>query len=472
MRVPAAADSSRISVLRAGLDRIFSDPLFAAAQWGVEILSLDRGELIYERNSGKLFIPASNNKLPTAAAALLRLGPDFTFETRICSDGELADGTLKGSLIIVGSGDPTLSPRFSSGESFLVFRQWASKLKELGIRRIDGDILGVDGAFERNMLGKSWARDNLAYGYSAPVSALQYHDNQVTVEILPGEKEGDRASARVEPAVGYFTIDCLVTTAPAGAEPEVTVERGDSDGFLTLRGSVPLHGRPVRQSVSVDNPSLFFLRTLKDTLGSEGIDVTACSTRVLRSTGSPNLVTFWTEHSPRLSDILKPLLKTSQNLYAETLVRALGSRFRSDGSFVKGQELVEETLRGMAIEKGTYSYADGSGLSRLNLISPDQVVRLLKYMSRHSWFDHFYDALPIAGVDGTIEGRMKGTRAEGNVRAKTGTLGHVRCLSGYLKTADGELLAFSMLANNFLVSNRSAEYVQDAALELLANFTR
>ena len=130
------------------------------------------------------------------------------------------------------------------------------------------------------------------------------------------------------------------------------------------------------------------------------------------------------------------------------------------------------TLHSMAIERGAYAYMDGSGLSRMNMVSPDQLVRLLRHMSRHEFFKEFYDALPVAGIDGTIESRLKGTSAEGNVRAKTGTLGHVRCLSGYIKTPDGEMVAFSMLANNFLASNRAAEYVQDSALELLARFSR
>jgi PBP4 family serine-type D-alanyl-D-alanine carboxypeptidase len=176
--------------------------------------------------------------------------------------------------------------------------------------------------------------------------------------------------------------------------------------------------------------------------------------------------------SPPLSEIVKPLLKISQNLYAETLARTLGLVLSKRGSFESGRMNVQEALRRMGIEPGTYSYVDGSGLSRLNLLSADLLVRLFRFVYHQPYFPAFYDALPIAGVDGTIAQRMKGTRAENNARAKTGTLLQVRSLSGYVHTADGEMLAFSMIANNFLVSSAAAEYVQDRAVERLAAFTR
>jgi D-alanyl-D-alanine carboxypeptidase/D-alanyl-D-alanine-endopeptidase (penicillin-binding protein 4) len=162
----------------------------------------------------------------------------------------------------------------------------------------------------------------------------------------------------------------------------------------------------------------------------------------------------------------------SQNLYAETLTRTLGLKFHSEGSFARGKEVVEAALHDMSIEKGTYFYADGSGLSRRNLITADQLVRIFKFMYRHKYFQQFYDALPVGGVDGTIAGRLKGTKAENNVHGKTGSIAYVRALSGYVRTGDGEMLAFSMLANNFLVTSKMAEYVQDSVLERLANFTR
>jgi PBP4 family serine-type D-alanyl-D-alanine carboxypeptidase len=221
----------------------------------------------------------------------------------------------------------------------------------------------------------------------------------------------------------------------------------------------------------VRSPAQYYLRALRHALEAEGIRVSG-EDQVVRNANVSAFRPLWTHLSPPLSEILKPLLKISQNLYAETLARALGVAAQKSGSFADGRQVVQQVLRGMAIEPGTYSYADGSGLSRLNLVSADILVRLLKFMQRHRYAEHFLDALPVAGVDGTLEERMKGTRAEKNVRAKTGSIAHVRSLAGYVRTADGELLAFAMIANNFLVSTRAAEYVQDSALERLASFTR
>jgi D-alanyl-D-alanine carboxypeptidase/D-alanyl-D-alanine-endopeptidase (penicillin-binding protein 4) len=270
--------------------------------------------------------------------------------------------------------------------------------------------------------------------------------------------------------VEYLVVESRVLTGPAGSEGRLIFRRDPVEESVLVLGSVPLGGDTLRRSVAVRSPGEFYLRALRQVLESEGIVVAGVSS-VVRGFDRARCRVLFTQASPALSEILKPLLKISQNLYAETLVRAIGLD-AGEGSFEKGREVLAGILRAMAIEEGTYSYADGSGLSRLNLLSADLLVRLLRFMYRHPRFAHFYEALPIAGVDGTIENRMKGSRAENNVRAKTGTLAYVRALSGYVRTDDGEMLAFAMLANNFLVSSSAAEYVQDLALERLANFRR
>ncbi len=460
--------------LAADLDCIFADPNFADAQWGVEVVSLDRDEILYEHNAHSLYMPASNNKLLTSSAALARLGPDYRYETPVLTDGAVSGGTLTGNLIIVGSGDPTFAQRFHSGDAFAVFKEWAGNLKQKGISKIDGDIVGDDRAFPEPWLGTAWEWDDLAYGYAAPVTALQFDENLEVVEITPGAKEGDAATFSVRPLPGYLTIDFHVQTASQGSDPAIEVDRAESGETVTFRGTVPLHGGTITQSVAARYPTLFYLQALKQTLQNEGVDVSRCSLR--RATGNPEAAVqasrLWTQSSMPLAEILKPLLKVSQNLYAETLTRTLGLAVAREGTFERGKTVVEEMLHGMAIEKGTYLYADGSGLSRRNLITADLLVRIFKFMYRHKYFAQFYDALPVAGVDGTIAGRMKGTKAENNVHAKTGTIAAVRSLSGYIRTADGEMLAFSMIANNFLVSSKAAEYVQDSAAVRLANFSR
>lgn len=460
--------------LRSDLGRIFADPNFANAQWGVEIVSLDRGEPIFSLNEARLYMPASNNKLLTSAAALVRLGPAFRFETRLAADGEVHDGVLHGNLWVVGSGDPTLCARFHDGDSFAPLRAWAARLKGQGIRKVAGDLVGDGRTFEPQLLGLGWEWDDLPFGYAAPVSALQFNENVVTVEIAPGPSEGSQASCKGLPAPDYLAVDLQVHTGAPSSETRLELERAETGERVAIRGTIAQGAAPATRTLAVRYPTLYLLHAFRSALAAEGIDVSGCGVRACApdSAAPDSLRVLHTHPSPHLSEILKPLLKVSQNLYAETLARTLGRAARGDGSFERGREVVEEVLRGMAIEKGTYRYADGSGLSRLNLVSADLIVRILRYMYRSRHFDAFFEALPVAGADGTIASRMKGTRAEKNVRAKTGTIANVRALSGYVRTADGEMLAFSMLANNFLVSTRAAEYVQDLALERLANFTR
>lgn len=472
VRAPASSPTDSLRLLRADLDGIFADPNFANAQWGVEVWSLDRAEPVYEHNPTQLYMPASNNKLLTVAATLVRLGPEFCYETRILADGPIDDGTLRGNLIIVGSGDPSNAPRFQEADPFRTFRNWASRLKEKGIRSITGDLIGDGAAFEENALGDGWEWDDLAYGYAAPVSALQFNENLVAIDISPGEQEGSPANIKIRPLEKYLSVANRIVTSAAGAEARIEVERAEGKESVVLKGTVPLKSNQLTQTVAVQLPTTYYLEALKLVLEQEGVDVSRCAVRAVRGWNAPSLKPLWIHTSPRLADIVKPLLKVSQNLYAETLVRTLGLRLSSDGSFARGREVVESVLHSMAIEKGTYFYADGSGLSRRNLITADLLVRIFKFMYRNRYFQQFYDALPIAGVDGTVSGRMKGTLAENNVHAKTGSIANVRSLSGYVRTADGEMLAFSMIANNFLVTSKMAEYVQDSAVERLATFSR
>ncbi len=470
--VQPASDSIRR--LQSDLEQIFADSNFASAQWGVEVLSLDRGELLFEHNPICLYMPASNNKILTSAAALVRLGPEYRFETGVWMGGGISEGILKGDLLITGAGDPSIAARFHAGDPFAVFKEWAAHLKEKGIGRIEGELIGADLAFDPKTLGRGWNWDDLAYGYAAPVTSLQFNENLMTAVITPADTVGKAASVRVAPLTDYMAVDCRVLTGPPGSESTIEIRRAEVGESIVLLGSVPLGGEAVTQRIAVRDPTLFFMRALKQTLQAEGVDVSGCL--IKKAPRSENFTTGLTllfpHRSVPLASILNPLLKVSQNLYAETMSRALAIAAGREGSFKDGRDIVEETLGGMAIQRGTYLYADGSGLSRLNLVSADLLVRIFRFMYRHRYFSQFYDSLPIAGVDGTIAERMKGTRAENNARAKTGSLAGVRSLSGYVRTADGEMLAFAMIANNFLASTKAAEYVQDAAVERLANFTR
>jgi serine-type D-Ala-D-Ala carboxypeptidase/endopeptidase (penicillin-binding protein 4) len=467
----AGSSANSLGILRRDLDRIFSDPRFANAQWGVEVYSLDRSEVLFAKNSLKLYMPASNNKILTTAAALAQLGPNYCFKTQFWTDGSVVDGTLKGNLIVVGFGDPWSSSRIQPKDPFRTFRILASNLKQKGIRALDGSLIGDGTSFEKNVYGRGWAWDDLTEGYAAPISALQFNENLISLQIAPGLKIGEFASIQMSPLANYLTVDNRVVTKSTGMSARIEIERGCSNEEITVRGILPENFAAINQNVPVQFPIRYYLSALKQVLGEEGIDISRCDIKDARSASS-SLSLIWTQSSPPLSELMSPLLKMSLNLPAETLVRVLGMERRGEGSFSKGKEIVVEALEKMGIHKENYSYSDASGLSRMNLISADELTQILKYMHRSPNFAIFYDALPIAGIDGTLAARMKGTKAENNVHAKTGTLANVSSLSGYMRTADKEMLAFSIIANDFLAEKSEAELVQDRALLNIARFSR
>ena len=465
-----ATDS--VESLRSDLEAIFADQHFANAQWGVKVVSLDNSETLFEKNALQLYIPASNNKIITAASALIRLGPQFRFETRILADGPIRNGVLRGDLIIKGSGDPSNSRLFQQENPFAVFKTWALKLQELGIRNIKGNILGDTGAFDENKLGKGWEWDDLVQAYAAPISALQFNDNSIEVEISPGAAEGSSPSIWASPLTGYLAIENKLLTGPEDSSVAIRIKPGRSLESIILSGSIPLGSPPEILTVAAQSPVRYYLSALKHILTEQGINTSDCGIVEKRNYSPPSPSLLWSHSSPELSEILGPLLKESMNLYAETLTRTLGLTILGQGTFSNGRQIIEETLEEMGIAKGSYSYEDASGLSRLNLASADTLVQVLRYMHGHPHFDIFYTALPLAGVDGTLKHRLRNTPAMNNLRAKTGTIANVSAISGYLKSADGEMLAFSMIANNFLVGRKEAEQLQNRAIERLASFSR
>ncbi len=465
-----AADMA--GILRADLDRIFSDPRFADAQWGVEVASLERSEVLYEKNPKKLYIPASNNKILTAAAALIRLGPEYRFKTQVLINGEISNGVLKGDLIVVGSGDPSSSSRIQPKDPFLAFRGWAASLKNQGIHAIAGNLLGDGTSFKETAYGHGWEWNDLVEGFAAPVSALQFNENLVEIEITPSQELNAFASIKMDPLPDYLTVDGRVITKASGSQVHVDIERNSSKEEVQVYGSLPLKSAAIYRTIAVQYPVRYYLSALKRVLSEEGIDTSSCEIKEIRTDRPQSSSLLWIHSSPPLSELMIPFLKMSLNLIGETLVKTLGMELLGEGAFSKGKEAVVNTLSQIGIDKESYSYADGSGLSRLNLVSADTLTRILACMYRQPCFPFFYNALSVAGVDGTLAERMKGTRSENNVRAKTGSLANVSAISGYVKTMDGEMLAFSIITNNFLGSKNAAEYIQDRALKRLSDFSR
>lgn len=467
---PPVAPATRQQIA-VDLDRIFDAPAFDRMQWAAVVQSLDSGAVLYQRNASKLLMPASNMKIVTLAAAAERLGWDHRFRTRLVTTGTIDGGVLHGDLVAIGSGDPTINGRH--GGAAAVFAAWADRLKAAGIERIDGRIVADPRAFPAEGLGAGWAWDYLGDSYAAPVSALQVNEDVAEVLVRPGRAAGDPAGVEVRPAECGLLVDNRLTTSASG-EADVELHRLPGSNRLLVTGTVPIGAPETTRKATVDDPAGYFVRVLRASLIDRGIAVSGEAVSI-EAVGNPDLTggRLLLEHqSPPLSVIATVLMKVSQNLYAETLLRALGTA--EGGSARAGQKVVREVLTGWGIAPDAYVLADGSGLSRYNYVCADTLVRILGVIHRDPRHrDAFQATLPVGGQDGgTIARRFKGTRAEGNVRAKTGSISNVRALSGYVTTLDGEPLVFSIIANGFTQPQETIDAATDLAVERLANVRR
>jgi serine-type D-Ala-D-Ala carboxypeptidase/endopeptidase (penicillin-binding protein 4) len=461
-----AARTPAVAALQGELEHLFNDgPV--TAMWGIAVQSFDTGEMLYEQESDLPLIPASNMKILTMAAAASRLGWDHRFETRLEAHGPIADGTLAGDLVVVGGGDPGFGGPLDDAAP--VFGEWSDALQRAGVRRVSGRVVGDASALAGQGLGEAWAWDDLAAGYSTPSSALSFRENVVEVVIGPGPAAGWPAIVEVTPEGHPLEIVNLAKTAEPGTAADIDLWRPPGSTTLEIRGVVPANGEKVRRTASVQDPGLFFARALRAALVARGIEISGPA--AARHTAEPSLPTpggseverrvIATHTSKPLREIGTRFMKVSQNLYGELLFRTLG------------RQAVEETLSRFGVAPGQNRIADGSGLSRRNFVTARTLLIVLRRMAsdlQHA--EPFVATLPVAGEDGTLASRLKGTRAASNVRAKTGSLAHVRTLSGYVRTRDNELLGFSILANNFLVPSSSIDAIVDLAVERLANFKR
>ena len=448
----------------------------ARGVWGVDIRSLDTGEPLFELNAGRLMMPASNMKILTVAAAADALGWDYVFTTTLETSAPVTDGVLMGDLIVRGGGDPTINSRDQRAAA--VLDEWVVALRSAGIQKVDGRIIGDDQRFDDEGIGPGWAWDYLQFGYAAPVGALQFNENLATLTIRPAVA-GQPAQVMLTPGAG-FTIINRVATVASGASPSIDYRRRLDQPVLEVTGSIGADSATLERAVAVVNPTIFFAQSLKDGLTARGIAVTGSvvdqddvAAGLSQSTAERR--TIVTTSSPPLHQIATVLMKVSQNLYAETLIKAVGGARDGLGTFDGGLNAVRATLTSWGIPTDSYVNADGSGLSRYNYLAASTVIAILERIykdDRHR--APFIATLPIAGKEGegTMATRMLRTRAAGNAAAKTGSISNVRALSGYVRTREGEMLVFSILANDFVIPAATVNWITDLAVEHLANFTR
>ena len=461
------------AALRADLAAVMSAPLLARSHWSILVKSLDNNDVLFEHNSRKLAMPASNMKLFTMAAAAARLGWDYRFRTTLQSAAPIVNGVLAGDLIVRGSGDPSIGSR--DGVDAKTFDEWAAQLRGVGITAIDGRIIGDDDAFDDEEIGFGWSWDDLGYAYAAPVGALTFNESLVTITARPGPSAGTPAVLEATPGEHGLEILNRATTSDAGKPATLDLRRARGTRLLEVVGTVPLAAeRPAIVNASVENPTLFFARSLRRALIARGIPVggAAVDADELAAddparTSSP-LRVLATHDSAPLSEIGRTFLKISQNLYGELLVKRLGADAEA-GTTARGQQAIRETLDGWGLPRDSYVLADGSGLSRMNFVSAEALVDILEHV--HADPAHrqtFMHALPVGGEDGTLRNRLKAAWTMGQVRAKTGSLTSARALSGFVTNRRGETLVFAIVANNFALPAWRVERVIDLMVEIIA----
>ena len=470
------ASRSPIDALQADLLTIFSAPEFQHATWGIAVQSVASGETLFALNPAKLMMPASNMKILTLAASAERLGWDYTFETRLVTSAPLEGGILKGDLVVVGSGDPTIGDRAGDANGGHLFDAWADALLSAGVHTIDGRLIGDDSAFDDDGIGDGWTWDDLAYAYATPVSALTYDSNAVELAIRPGGTPGSPADLAVRPTDGGLIVENHVVTAPPGGQLSLELRRSPGTTRLVARGAVPVETAEFVRTVAVANPTDFFLHALQRALAAHGIALTGPVLDINDLNSLPDLSmgrVLISHRSAPLSDVAAPMMKLSLNLYAETLLHTLGEHVPETGTVQAGRQAVRDVLQTWGIPPDSVVLSDGSGLSRYNYVTADALSSVLRHIARDLRHAGPFEAtLPVAGRSGTLANRMKGTRAEDNVHAKTGFLTNVRALSGYVRTTDGEELAFAMIANGSNVPPANVDAAADRAVERLADFSR
>src|SRR6266446_5962451 len=413
-------------------------------EWGLLVVDAESGETLYEQNADKFFVPASNMKLFSTALALAKLGPEFRFHTTLETRGALSgEGVLSGDVVLVGRGDPNLSNRrfpYQLKEDFdgppeKVLAELADALVAKGVKTISGDVIGDDSYFPRERYPNGWEIDDMVWEYGAAISSIVVEDNTVALTLTPGELAGSPVRAVVSPATPDFAVQNDVATSAAEVKSDLTLRREPGASLVVVKGTLPAKGAPRKLVLAIEEPAQHAAVNLKRLLEERGVKVGGAARARHEQAEVPGDPTVLAEHvSVPLGDSVKLVNKISQNLHTEMLLRTAA---RQNGVWGTPDELMKvpaDFYTAAGIAPGDVIQTDASGLSRHDLVTPRAVVTLLGFAQKQTYYVPYYESLPVAGVDGTLEDRMKNTPAAGRIHAKTGSVEHVRTLSGFAET--------------------------------------
>ncbi len=486
---PATQAAGRHSSLARAIDAILNASPAGRGFWGIEVVRLSDGEILYARNTRHLFLPASNMKMFTTSAALSTLGPDFVFRTTVESSAAPDPAGRVPELVLVGRGDPNLGSRVVPYQhnskprlpADLDFEKLADQVAAKGVREVTGNLYADDTYYVHQPYGTDWAVDDLYWDYGAPITALAFNDNSLKLEIQPAAFAGPQAQILLQPGDGYYTVVDGVKTTASGIPAEVEINRSPGSMELDVWGHIPLDSKGVDEGISIENPPLFIGDMFRKLLEQRGVkvdgevvvrEVSPAQAASQAGTPQPAKRIVLAEHdSLPLSQDVKVTLKVSQNLHAEMLLRTMSRVLDHQGSLEDGLDILNGFVKKIGIAPEEVQFAGGSGLSRETLVTPDAVMKLLRFNARQTYFKWFYDALPIAGVDGTLADRFQNTPLQGRIHAKTGSLEHVNALSGYMNLPGQRRLAFVIIGNQHpLHGSQATKVIDQIALQTYLHF--
>jgi D-alanyl-D-alanine carboxypeptidase/D-alanyl-D-alanine-endopeptidase (penicillin-binding protein 4) len=465
------------------LDARLDAPPFDRQLWGVALVD-DKGRLLYGRNPERLFIPASNTKLVVTVVASALLPPDWTVRTSAYAGGPVVNGVVQGDLVLFGRGDPTMGHRcyatdttatgVCDTDAFARLRELADTLRARGIKQIQGDLVGDGSYFEPMTVNPNWEGFDLNWWYAAPVSGLGFNDNSLDFTWGPGPDAGAPASITMSPNLGDIAFENRTVTVPPGGESDI------GDRFYRIPGTLQIwaegtvaRDHPIqRESFAIPDPNLFAARALRQMLGEAGISVTGTT----RST-TDSMLYLTARHGPPLAEVqsrplkdwIFPILNTSQNWFAEMLVKQLGRQFGKAGSWEEGLRIERRFLiDSVRIDSTQFALEDGSGLSSGNLITPLAFTRMMRFIRGHPRYATFVAGLPRSGETGSLHTRFLDTPLAGRVRAKTGSIGGVNTLTGFIEPASGHALVFSIQANHHTLDSPTILHAIDSVVVEMA----
>ena len=424
----------------------------------IKVITLPTNKTVYEKNADASMVIASNTKLFSTTAALCKLGPDFKFTTSISYDGVITNSALQGNLVVWSNGNPNISGRFYNNNPTAVFEQWAEQLVKSGLKEISGNLVIDQSAFDRECIPSAWPRDQLSYWYCAPVSAVSFNDNCVDITLWADPKT-DRMRYAVSPATKYVEVAFKVKLKKKLSASQLKFSRLPGSNRIDISGQASPKDIPTKESITVDNPGLFFGTVLKETFARKGIIISGEIMIVdepYKPSGKPIKIA---ESSTDLVQAINVVNKRSQNFYAEQILKSMAHNYQGQGTMAGGLKIIREFLtRELGFAGDGFTISDASGLSRQNLFSVNQLTGLLRYMHGHKHFTTFRDSLNYE--------RWNFSNRE-SVWTKTGYIQNALALSGYIRRKQDDYYAFSVIINDF---GDSADIQSNPGLENAENF--